>query len=69
MIKMPAKPRPAAMEPKKLRAIIEAAGLSQRKAAKLLGVARQTVTRWLSGHTPISRANTRLINEVLKPKN
>lgn len=66
---MPPKPRPAAMSPAKLRAIIKASGMSQTKAAKALGVARQTVTRWLSNHTPISRANARLINEVLKPKN
>lgn len=56
------------MTPAKLRTMIAAAGLSQVKAAKLLGVARQTVTRWLSGHTPIDRANARLINEVLTPK-
>ena len=68
MATMPPKPRPAAMKPDQLRAIIEGAGVTQQRAAELLGVSRPTIVRWLAGRTPISRANARLITVVFKVK-
>lgn len=65
---MPARPQPAHMTPAELRTLIEAAGLTQGEAADKLGVTRPTVVRWLSGYTPIGKANANLIRLTLKPK-
>lgn len=64
----PAKPNPPAMAPKTFRKLITAAGLSVTAAAKALKVRRETVHRWLSGKTPISRANALLIRETFPRK-
>lgn len=54
------------MKPEQLRQIIERFDLSVSSAAKLLGVHRVSVHKWLSGKTPISAAATALIRERLK---
>jgi transcriptional regulator with PAS, ATPase and Fis domain len=65
---MAANPRKAAMTPDQLRKAIAASGMNNTQVAKSLEVARTTVIRWLNGSVPISRANARLIREVINPK-
>jgi DNA-binding transcriptional regulator YiaG len=65
---MPQMSRQAAMTPDAFRALIRSAGMTQGEVAESLGVVRTTVVRWLSGKTPISRANARLISVTIKPK-
>lgn len=65
---MPRQPRRAAMGKEEFRALIESSGLKQGEAAEKLGVARQTVVRWLSGKTPISKQAAVFIKATIKPK-
>lgn len=62
----PSKKRPAAMTPKAFKKILADAGLNQSEAARILGVNFGTVSRWLSGYTPISAANALLIRHLIK---
>jgi transcriptional regulator with XRE-family HTH domain len=62
----PARPNKAGMTPQQLRQIIEAAGITQAQAAERLGVRRNTVVRWLMGHTPISKPMAFLIRHEFK---
>ena len=56
------------MKPDELRRLMEAAGVTKKTAlARLLGVHRATVYRWLGGTTPIDAANAMLIRSKLKP--
>lgn len=55
------RPRPAAMTPAELRALIAASGLTQGEAAERLGITRQTAWMWTTGRTPISRQAVALI--------
>lgn len=55
------------MTPAEFRDLIDAAGLKRVRVAELLGVTRQTVTRWQSGYTPIGRAESVLIRRTIKP--
>ena len=59
-------PRQAAMTPSELRRLITASGRTITDAAERLQVARQTVTRWLNGSTPIGRAQAVLARQLLK---
>ena len=62
-------PRPAAMTPDQLRALMQAAGIAtQRELAKVLGVHEPCVSRWLSGQRTISRAYAALFREILKDR-
>lgn len=65
---MPAQPNKAYMTQNEFRDLLRDADLKQGAAADELGVSRQTVVRWLSGYTPISKANAMLIRSVLKKK-
>lgn len=65
---MPVRQKAAHMTPEQFRAILEASSLTQGEAADKLGVTRQTVVRWLSGFTPIIRANANLIRLTFKAK-
>lgn len=60
------RPRAAAMTPAELRRLIKASGRTITDTAEVLQVARQTVTRWLNGSTPIGRAQAREIEAMLK---
>lgn len=62
----PTKPREAAMKPADFTALLERTGIGQSEAARLLGVGRTTVIRWLKGDTPISEANALLIRKRIK---
>ncbi len=62
---MPAHPQPAAMTADQFRALLEAAGLTQQRAAALLGVSVTAVQHWLQGDTPISQAKADLIRARL----
>lgn len=64
----PAKPRPAAMSAKTFAKLLKDAGLGQSEAARVLGVHRHTVIRWLDGTTPIAEPNALLIRERLTAK-
>lgn len=64
----PAKPNEPAMAPKTLKGIIDGAELTTAEAAERLKVSRMTVHRWLTGKTPISRANAALIRETFLRK-
>ena len=57
-----------AMSADEFRAILEAAGVPQHRAAVLLGVGQTTVFRWLHGEAPISEARAALIRERIKPE-
>lgn len=59
-------PRKSAMTPDQLRARIDASGLSVSAFARLLGVDRGTVHRWLSGMHAIDSGSAALIREKLK---
>lgn len=65
---MPARPNKAYMTQNEFRELIDDSGLKQGAVAERLKVARQTVVRWLSGRTPINKANALLIRSVLKKK-
>lgn len=60
------KAKSAAMAPITLRRTVAGSGLSVTEAAEKLKVARRTLHRWLSGRTPISRANALLIRDAFK---
>ncbi len=61
--------RERAMTPKELAALIAALGENQNtRAARLIGVNRVTVQRWLSGARPIGSAYAALIREKLSQK-
>jgi len=60
------RPRAAAMSPAELRRLIAASRRTITDAAEVLQVARQTVTRWLNGSTPIGRAQAALARQLLK---
>lgn len=62
----PAKARPAAMTPAEFRERLERAGIGQSEAARILGVGRSTVIRWLKDKTPIVAANALLIKKRIK---
>lgn len=59
-------PNPAVMTAIELRRILDAAGMNQTAAAKLLGVNQTTVCRWLSGMAPISEEKAGLIRERIE---
>lgn len=63
---MPPRPQPTAMTPEQIRALMDRHDLTNRALAELLGVHRNTVSRWLAGTTPIDAANAMLIRETLK---
>lgn len=66
---MPRKPRKKAMEPRELRELLDANELTLEAAAKLLGVAKSTIHRWLKGPTPIAESSALLIRaHIQKPK-
>ena len=56
------------MTPDDFRALLNAAGLSQGDAAKLLGVQRRTINRWATGATNIDARNAHYIRSLIKPK-
>lgn len=62
---MPARPNNPAMTGKEFHELLEAAGVTQRALAEQLGVHHVTLSRWASGHTPISKANALLIRATL----
>lgn len=67
--RMPRKPRKSGMERQELRALLDANDLTLDAAAKLLGVAKSTVHRWLKGPTPIAESSAFLIRaRIKKPK-
>ncbi len=64
---VPTEPRPPAMTPDELRALMEREGVArQEDLALIVGVHRITVNRWLKGRTPISEALALLIRDKLK---
>lgn len=66
---MPSEPRPAAMTPEELKRLVAEAGYAESSpadVAKLIGIARNTYWRWLTGKTPISRGNALLVRDKLK---
>ena len=63
---IPPLPQPAAMTAAQFRAILEAAGLNQTRAAEALGVSITTVNRWFKGLVTISEARAKLIRERIK---
>lgn len=64
----PSKPNESAMTPATLKGLLDASNTKKKAAAVLLGVSRQTVHRWLSGQTPINKANALLIRETFLKK-
>lgn len=56
------------MTPEELRTLREKANLSQQKLADMLGVNRQTVSRWEVGTYGIGRAEALLITQTLRRK-
>lgn len=64
----PAKPRPAAMSARTFAKLLKGAELGQSAAARLLGVHRHTIIRWLDGTSPISEANALLIRDRIPAK-
>lgn len=64
---MPAHPQPAVMTPEEFRALLDAAGLTEKRAAKVLGVHPSTVHRWQNGETPITIDRAALIRERIRP--
>lgn len=71
MTVMPAKPQPAAMSAEELKALMDAHGLTNKQLADLLGVHRNTVSRWLTAApkgTPIDAANALLIKTAIKDR-
>lgn len=64
----PPRKRAEAMSSTTFAKILRDAGLGQTAAARLLGVHRHTVIRWLDGTTPISDANALLIRNRIKTK-
>lgn len=63
---MPAHPQPPAMTAEEFRALLDAVGLTEKQAAKLLGVSTSTVHRWQNGETPITLDRAHLIRERIK---
>lgn len=63
---MPKKPRKAVMSPAAFRKLLAALGLTQRAAAKLMGVSPSIVCLWAKGTTPIAEPTRRLIEACLK---
>lgn len=57
-----------AMTPKQYADAIEKVGLSQRSAAKFLGVDERTSRRWISGEAPIPEATAKLLRLMVKLK-
>lgn len=54
------------MTPTQLRALMSAAGIAtQVQLAERVGVHKVTVTRWMTGRTPIGPASAALIREKL----
>lgn len=75
---VPPTPQPQKMTPEKLRKLMDANNLTSGALAELLGVHRNTVSRWLTytadadgktvTGTPIDAANALLILTNLQPK-
>lgn len=75
MMTMPAKPQTPVMKPGELRALMDAHGLTGGALADLLGIHRNTVSRWLTYEangkgetvrgTPIDAANALLVRTKL----
>ena len=53
------------MEPKQLRAVLAAAGLSQRGAARMLDIDERTMRRYAAGEWPIPRTVQFSVNYLL----
>lgn len=51
--------------PEAVRLLCEAADLGVTRVARLLGVTRQTVSRWMSGASPIDRASFTVLRLLL----
>ena len=49
------------MTPGQLRRLLEAKRIGPTRMAEMMEVSRSTVNRWLTGETPISKANKLLI--------
>ena len=62
------RPRPAVMTPAEFVTIIESASLTPSEAAVRLSVTRQTVWRWMTGRTPISRQGATFIRSVIRTR-
>ena len=56
------------MTPDELRCVISALGMTQVAFARRIGVAPQTVRRWLAGRRRISRSVTELVRLLQREK-
>lgn len=60
-------PRKVGMTPTAFKRLLKEAGVNHSEAARLLGVDRRTVIRWLRGEVTISPGNALLVTATIKP--